>query len=153
MPYEEVKCEPRRCLRIGEADPAGRGAGRLRAELSFDYDGRQVSALEPSRGWYEAARRRFLRRDPGAEKAAAELLSELGGRVIRPTVWQPEPAWELSPTRLPRIVRALVEAGWHIEAEGKIFRRPGSFSIEVSTGIDWFELHGEVEYGEDSKAQ
>jgi hypothetical protein len=45
-------------------------------------------------------------------------------------------------------VRALVEAGWHIEAEGKIFRRPGEFRIEVSTGVDWFELHGGVEYGE-----
>jgi len=50
-------------------------------------------------------------------------------------------------SKLPRIVRALVEAGWDIEAEGKIFRRPGAFRIEVSSGVDWFELHGEVEYG------
>src|SRR5438445_2146383 len=28
-----------------------------------------------------------------------------------------------------------------------IFRRRVSFSIEVSSGVDWFELHGEVEYG------
>ena len=152
MHYEEVKLEPRSCLRIRGADPSWRGAGRLRADLSFDYDGRLVPDLEPSRGWYEAARRRFLRRDPGAEKAAADLLSELGARFEAPTAREPEPAWELSSTRLPRIVRALVEAGWHIEAEGKIFRRPGAFRIEVSTGVDWFELHGEVEYGE-NKAQ
>src|ERR1700730_11845073 len=93
MHYEEVKLEPRSCLRISGADPAGRGAGRLRADLSFDYDGRLVTDLEPSRGWDEAARRRFLRRDPAAEKHASELLSELGVRFIRPTVWQPEPAW------------------------------------------------------------
>src|SRR5262249_11900438 len=58
------------------------------------------------------------------------------------------PAWEMAPTKLPSIVRALVTAGWHIEAEGKIFRRPGNFRIEVATGVDWFELHGEVKYGE-----
>jgi superfamily II DNA or RNA helicase len=152
MHYEEVKCEPRPCLRIGEADPIGRGAGRLRADLSFDYNGRLVPDFEPSRGWYEAAARRFLRRDPGAEKAAADLLSELGVRFEAPSAREPEPAWELSSTRLPRIVQALVEAGWRIEAEGKIFRRPGAFRVEVSTGVDWFELHGEVEYGE-TKAQ
>ena len=34
------------------------------------------------------------------------------------------------------------------DADGKIFRRPDSFHIQVSTGVDWFELHGGVEYGE-----
>ena len=53
----------------------------------------------------------------------------------------------MAPSKLPRVVRSLVEAGWDIEAEGKVFRRPGAFRIEVSSGVDWFELHGEVEYG------
>jgi hypothetical protein len=90
----------------------------------------------------------FLRRDSAAEEAAAGLLRELGLRFQVWTYRDPEPGWELAPGKLPRIVRALVEAGWHIEAEGKIFRRPGEFRIEVSTGVDWFELHGGVEYGE-----
>jgi len=59
---------------------------------------------------------------------------------------------QVSPSKLPRIVRCLVQAGWHIEAEGKIFRRPGAFHFEVSSGVDWFELHGEVEY-ENTTAQ
>jgi hypothetical protein len=42
----------------------------------------------------------------------------------------------------------LVEAGWHIDADGKIFRRPDSFRIQISTGVDWFELRGGVGYGE-----
>ncbi len=52
----------------------------------------------------------------------------------------------MAPSKLPRIVRSLVEAGWDIKAEGKIFRRPGAFRIEVSSGVDWFELHGEAVY-------
>jgi len=148
--YEEVTPKPRTWLKIRGADPGARGPWRLRAELSFDYDGRQVPALEPSRGWYQAAGRRFLRRDSETEKAAAALLDELGFRFQGPTYLKPEPVWELTPSKLPRIVRALVEAGWHIEAEGKIIRRPGAFRVEVSSGVDWFELHGEVEYGENT---
>ncbi len=146
--YEEVTLQPRPCLRIRAADPALRGAGRLRAELSFEYDGRLVPALEPARGWYEAAGRRFLRRNPKTEDAAAGLLGDLGVKFHGPTHWEPEPAWDMASSKLPRVVRALVEAGWHVEAEGKIVRRPGAFRLDVSTGVDWFELHGVVDYEE-----
>jgi len=44
------------------------------------------------------------------------------------------------------VVRELIHAGWHVEAEGKAFRRPGTTRVDVRTGIDWFELHGEVDY-------
>src|SRR5258708_33566480 len=54
----------------------------------------------------------------------------------------------MATAKVPRIVRAVVQAVWHIDADGKIFRRLGSFHIQVSTGVDWFELHGGVEYGE-----
>ena len=150
--FEEVALQPRPCLRIGKPASALWDTGRLRGELSFDYDGRLVPAQEPARGFYDAEGRRFLRRDAGVEKAAAGLLGELGLKFQASTYGDPRPAWEIAPTKLPRVVRALVEQGWHIEAEGKVFRRPGAFRIEVSSGVDWFELHGEVEYGE-SKAQ
>ena len=61
------------------------------------------------------------------EEAAARLLSELGGKYQKPTYYDAEPKWSITPSKLPRIVRGLVEAGWHIEAEGKVFRRPGAF--------------------------
>ena len=147
--YEEVTLPPRPGLRIRSARRNGLpDARKLRAELSFDYDGRSVRALEPTPGVYDAAGRRFVRRDSQAEEAAARLLSELGLRFRDSTYYEREPGWEIAPTKLPRIVRALVEAGWHIDAEGKVFRRASSFSIDVATGVDWFELHGKVEYGE-----
>jgi SNF2 family DNA or RNA helicase len=43
-------------------------------------------------------------------------------------------------------VRELLRAGWHVEAEGRVFRTPGAKRVEVRSGIDWFELHGEVDY-------
>ncbi|PYU74327.1 MAG: helicase SNF2 [Acidobacteria bacterium] len=151
LQYEEVTLPAHPHLRISKAH-VSYGAERLRAELSFDYEGRIVSALDPVRGFWEAATRRFLRRDCNAEKAAALLLDELGVRFRGPTHWNPEPAWEVTPSKLPPIVRSLAGAGWHIEAEGKVFRSPGAFRVEVCSGVDWFELHGEVEY-EKSAAQ
>ena len=147
LSYEEITIAPRPGLRIHPADPY-RSGGKLRGELSFDYQGRMTPAEEPTRGFYDSAGRRFLRRDAAAEEAAASLLTELGLKFRAGSYWEPKPLWELAPSKLPRIARGLVEAGWHLEAEGKIFRRPGTFHIEVSTGVDWFELHGEVEYGE-----
>jgi SNF2 family DNA or RNA helicase len=119
----------------------------LRARLSFDYAGHAVPYGEVARGFYEPGRRRFVWRDPAAEKAAEDVLEEVGARYQGPTYYENEPAWEIAPSKLPRVVRALVGVGWHIEAEGKVFRRPGAFRMEVSSGVDWFELHGEVSYG------
>jgi Superfamily II DNA/RNA helicases, SNF2 family len=120
---------------------------RLDAKLCFAYEGRMFAAFDPARGFFDAAGRRFIRRDSKEEKAACAFLDQLGMKQCAPTYPDSTPRWELAPSKLPRIVRSLVEAGWDIEAEGKIFRRPGAFRIEVSSGVDWFELHGEVEYG------
>ena len=102
----------------------------------------------PSRGIYDPAARSFLVRDLAAEDAARHLLTQLGFSGPDKEYGEADPAWGLSPKKLPAVVRAWVGAGWHIEAEGKIFRPPGSMRVEVSSGIDWFELHGEVDYGE-----
>jgi hypothetical protein len=37
--------------------------------------------------------------------------------------------------------------GWQVESEGKLFRSASGFRAELSSGIDWFELHGVAEYG------
>jgi superfamily II DNA or RNA helicase len=146
--FEEVTLQPKPCLHIRSADPKLRKPARLRAELSFDYDGRLAPAFDRRRGLYDPANRRLLRRDFEAEKAAAEVLLQTGVRFQAATYSQSEPGWVIAPTKLPRVVRALVEKGWNIEADGKVFRCPGAFRIEVATGVDWFELRGGVEYGD-----
>jgi superfamily II DNA or RNA helicase len=146
MRYEEVSIIPRPCLKIYR--PAVRyGADRMRALLSFDYDGRAVAENAASRGFFDAEAARFLRRDLEAEKAAAAALIAVGMRPIAAN-WENEACWELAPAKLPRMVRTLIDEGWHIVAEGKTFRRPGATRAEVTSGVDWFELHGVVEYGE-----
>lgn|SRR5579871_1015839 len=145
--YEELRAAPRPCLTIRSQKATAWQEERLRACLSFDYEGRRVSGTDNARGFYDPATRVFLARDQAAEEAAHGLLRQLGASGPALDYGEREPTWALLPKKLPAVVRACLEAGWHIEAEGKSFRRPGSMRVEVSSGVDWFELHGEVEYG------
>jgi superfamily II DNA or RNA helicase len=142
--YEEAWVIPRRCLTVAKPKYSY-GADRLEAKLSFDYEGHSVTPGATAGGIYEQATRRFIRRDPAAEAAAAAQLSELG---LRANSHSMEPGvLTLAPTKLPKVARALVVDGWHLVAEGKVFRQPGASSVSVVSGVDWFELHGEVDYG------
>jgi superfamily II DNA or RNA helicase len=149
LQYEEVTLAPRPCLRIRAAEQR-HGNMRLPAELSFDYQGHMVPAFETSGGFYDSPSRRFVRRDPRAEQAAADLLSEVGVKVRPATYYEQEPGWDMAASKLGSVVRSLVEAGWHLDADGKVFRPPGAFHMAVSSGVDWFELHAGVDFGETS---
>ncbi len=147
--YEEVRSAPQPCLRIRSDNGMG-NKGKLEAQLSFDYRGRVVHALDVSRGFYDAEARAFVHRDADAEQAARSLLNDIGVRFRAANWQQPQPGWDLAPARLAPVVRTLLQAEWRLDADGKVFRHPGAFKMEVSSGVDWFELHGGVEYGETS---
>ncbi len=144
--FEEVTIPPRPHLRIKAG--SSYGSGRLTAELSFDYAGRLVPAHDKADGLYDAGKRRFLRRDSAAEDAARGVLQGLGLRFRPWSYLDTTLHWDMAPSKLPRVTRTLVEAGWHVEADGKLFRRPDAFRLEVATGVDWFELHGAAQYGD-----
>jgi superfamily II DNA or RNA helicase len=146
--YEEIALAPQPCLRIYRPlIRYARAQERMSAELSFAYQDRTVGQKTDSRGVYDASTRRFILRDPAGEKAAATLLQELGLRCTAEG-WGLADGWNFTPSKLPRIVRALVEAGWQVAAEGKAFRQPGKASVSVASGVDWFELQGSVAYGD-----
>ena len=51
--------------------------------------------------------------------------------------------WTSRLPQLATVVRVLLSEGWRVEAEGRLYHRPGVVSLDVRSGIDWFELHGE----------
>jgi len=147
--FEEVQSPPRPSVRIGRNPRPNTGeANTLRAELSFDYDNITFPWQDPEAGIFDAAGRRFVRRDRTSERAAIERMAQLG-MVYAQTPYSPvqEPWWELSEKKLPSAVSEMVKSGWHVEAEGKMFQTATSFDMQLTSGIDWFELHGEVRYG------
>ena len=45
-------------------------------------------------------------------------------------------------------MRELTNEGWHVEAEGKLYRTSGALSIEIVSGVDWFGLEGGAQFGD-----
>lgn len=141
---EEVRVVPQPRLTV--ASPKKRNPWEndwLRWDLSFDYDGHILQWDDPRRGILIDHPRRFLMRDWKVEEEAFEKLRNLKFRNGSSYGYLKR---EVAPRNLPKAVRELLAAGWHIEAAGKVYRRAGTFHLSVTTGIDWFELNGEVRF-------
>jgi superfamily II DNA or RNA helicase len=144
--FEEISPVPKPRLKVRAPDRRNLDPDRLIAELSFEYEGELIPNTHDGRCLYQSNRRLVIHRDLEAERTAAALLADLGVRTT--TYFYEGPRLELAPRNLSRIVRALLEAGWQVEADGKLYRQPGAVKIEVNSGIDWFELHGSVAFGD-----
>jgi hypothetical protein len=116
----------------------------LEAKLLFDYEGVEIDYFDTREGLYDRDRKRFIERDLESEEGALTLLNTLN--IKRGSQYS---GFRLTPRNLPRAVTSLLANGWRVEAEGKLYRNPGSSSLSVSSGIDWFELHGSLNFGED----
>jgi len=145
--YEEITLVPRSRLTVKPHKDAWR-RDLLLGELSFGYADAIIAYDDASRGAFQPTPRRALLRDRTAESAANERLRQLDWRLPAPTYANPKPKFELKAKLLPNVVRELTAEGWHVEAEGKVYRSAGKFNIQVQSGIDWFELHGAVEFGD-----
>jgi hypothetical protein len=176
LAYETRRATPRPRLMV-HPTPGGWPPELLRLELAFDYDGDVIDAAHPDRNVFQLDRRRLIVRAPEVEAAARERLRALGvreraywpgrrdaaggvrrdgrraSRASRPLAFWGlaggmVPGLALAGRTLPRVVRTLLAEGWHVEADGRLYRQPGAFHLAVTTGIDWFELHGTVAFGD-----
>jgi superfamily II DNA or RNA helicase len=145
--YEEVSVKPQPSLTF----KAQQFNTKLRARLTFDYapglSGYALDKDDPRKGVYDVNSRRYVIRDRAFETAAVGRLAEMGLKRAGSNYYERQAGWEVAASKLPRLVRELISEGWHVEAEGKTFRNPGEIKIQISSGIDWFELHGSVDFG------
>jgi superfamily II DNA or RNA helicase len=124
----------------------GSSGRRLDATLWFAYGACEIDAWSVQPMIFDRERRLAWRRDREAERRAFARLQSLG--VRRLADWQTGGTrLDLAETVLPTLVRVLLSEGWRVEAEGRIYRRPGVVTFDVRSGIDWFELHGGVDFG------
>ncbi len=149
MRFEELRPTPQPRILIRKPSRGGWEDDRLVAELSFDYAGQVIPAREPAHSIVAPDAPRVLFRDGPRESAAAGRLLALGFREEFSYASASGPL-RLAPSRLPKVVQQLTAEGWLVEAEGKLYRQPGELRLQVSSGIDWFELHGSVQFGEHS---
>jgi hypothetical protein len=141
----EERVAPKPKIVIRQAKNQSWRRALLNADLAFEYAERPIAFSNHDRGIYDAEAHRLLVRDGEAERAAATFLHALGFRA--PTYYaRADCDFELPSRLLPKATRALLEAGWRVEAEGKLYRSSGAIHIEVTTGIDWFDLEGNVQF-------
>jgi superfamily II DNA or RNA helicase len=140
---DEVTLPPQPRVRL-LAPTSPRSGEWPQARVSYLYDGLEVDADAGRRGMYQKAERRILLRDQEAESRALARLTALGIRTG--TTNAGDPTLRIAPGRVPQAVRALLAEGWSVEAQGKLYRSAGRSQVRVASGIDWFELHGGVEF-------
>jgi hypothetical protein len=124
---------------------------QLLGDLSFAYGDRIAEAGGDAGGWYDEDSHRVVRRHASTEREAAQTLLRLGFKLAKPDYserWSARPGrYSVPQKRLSAIVAELTAAGWHVEAEGKVFRRgTGSISVHVQSGIDWFDVHADAAF-------
>jgi len=83
-----------------------------------------------------------IRRDRAGEHRALSLLMTLG---LRQTNGEDDEL-ALPAKRVVETVQTLLSHGWVVNADRKTVRQAGAPRLSVSSGIDWFELHGSVTY-------
>jgi superfamily II DNA or RNA helicase len=152
LAYETHQPTPKPQLRVHRG-PREWPPDLFRADLAFDYDGLVVVADRPERAVFEPERRRLVLRSEEPERAARERALALGLRERSLlAVHGSTRTLAVSARNLPRVARVLLDEGWHVEAEGRLYRQPRAFNMSVTTGIDWFELHGTVEFDDTEAA-
>jgi len=138
----EVEAVPRARLVVKKLDSYS-SRDQLEGKLSFVYDGEIVEAKSPGRGIYKRDGRKLMLRDAAFEHEAANEFSRVGFQLQYSNKGQ-VPA--IIANKFPKVARELVLAGWIVEAEGKLYRQAGTFNLEVSSGVDWFDLNASADF-------
>jgi hypothetical protein len=119
---------------------------KVTAEVRYDYAGTLVDNDMKQTALFDEERRRIVRRDLDAERAAREQLYALGFRDeydYRRSRQMPR----VGAARMQRVIASLVTTGWIVETDEGQVRAGGDLDVEVTSGIDWFELRGGASLG------
>ena len=117
---EEIEAEPKPLAHVRPARESWNAAS-LTGEVLFDYLGHVVREDDPATGIAVISERKRIRRNREAETRALQRFEQTGFK--RRADFRGRTNWTLTQTRLPAALRDLVAAGWHVEAEGKLFRK------------------------------
>jgi superfamily II DNA or RNA helicase len=120
-------------------------AGEIVAEAGLDYEGVRVPLHAPGSAVVDREGRRLVMRSAAREDEARTQLANAGVRPARLPVFDDESqrsriAYRVAERRLDAAAKELADAGWRVEVDGSLRRGPGSFAIDVTSGIDWLDV-------------
>jgi len=151
LSYETIQNSPQPRL-VVQSPEAGHWDKRLNGYMQVGYEGLWIDGDDPRAGVFDVDAHQLIQRDADAEQALSEQLFEAGLKL--PAESSRDHRWHfvLQPKQLPDIAAALTRAGWQVEADGKPYRGGAEMDLTVTSGIDWFELHGEARFGDQTAA-
>ncbi|MEM7264226.1 MAG: hypothetical protein AAF488_19735, partial [Planctomycetota bacterium] len=132
-------------MRSVDGEPSRRDGVACR--LFFEYRGRRVEERHESASLCDLDRHEIYKRDPDAEEGIREVLRELPIEVVDPPSGHFD--YKIPTESFHVIVQSLVDASWIVEARERRFRGEGKLDLRLSSGIDWFELQGELDFGDE----
>ncbi len=144
LAFERKQAPPQPWIKIAAREERFRNS-ELTAEVSFDYAGERVKPEDARQSLYRAEQRLVIDRDPAREQALLATLTTLGFRTDSYAYYN-APRLLLKAKKLPQTVAQLLAVDWKVEADGKLFRPSSTFKISVRSGVDWFELHGTMDF-------
>jgi superfamily II DNA or RNA helicase len=111
----------------------------MHGELSFAYDEWRVSSRSTES--QASIGRKLIRRNVAAEQA---LKARLGALPVI-AAWD---GYRIRLSQLEEVVRPLTTEGWSIEIDNAPVRVSEELDVEISSGIDWFDLNVSASFGE-----
>ncbi len=135
--WEEVQAVPKPIMELRRGGWPG---DPFFGDVRFAYDGVEVAA-DDQRERIALSPRKVALRNRNAEIAAVRPLQSLG-------VTSSHDGWKIAPVRLFEVASLLLREGWRVESHGVRYRRSEWSQLHISSGIDWFELHGEARFDE-----
>jgi len=144
-----IEDKPQPWITVSKADRQHHSTtgGGLIGELSFEYQDQVVTGPADNSGTFIEEENLVVLRNRQEEQKALERLLELGFRRVY-EYRSASKVLKLAVRRLPDVVDQLLKHGWKVEAEGKLLRRAAGFNFQVVSGIDWFEIRGDVHFGD-----
>ncbi len=113
-----------------------RSLARMTVTVSFDYAERTLALADPSESLVDIENKQVYPRNRAFEEAALTQALEL----LR------DPTGTIPLDDLQRACTALSDAGWRVFVEGQRIVTAGEFSLNVSSGTDWFDVTMEASF-------
>jgi superfamily II DNA or RNA helicase len=148
----EIRPDPFPIVRIAESKYSWNQNPPMDAVLSFRYDDTEKLFGKGPHAAYDTSGRQVVWRNIDKEKQFGATLTGLGLK-FRDDVWQaPSPFWQFTKKKLPVVLSELMSRKWHVEVAGRAFREGGPVEASLSSGIDWFDLDGFMDFGGGQRA-
>ncbi|MBI1346512.1 helicase SNF2 [bacterium] len=145
LQLEEVVLDPKPVLVIHPPAKARWQQDRLKGEVLFDYDGANVRGSSGQWAIVQRSESRCLVRNRDMESEFWTQLQDAGFRRLLDQKRGPHDV-EIVSRELGPAVRKLLSHDWQVRADGQKVRQPLEIQFQIRSGIDWFELHADIDF-------